>query len=133
MNDTARTVRRRSRSESDVLDNDTDPDTPQANLRVSVLRQPLNGRAHVESDKTIIYTPTANFADPDNPDSFTYRVSDGRLTDDGSVTVTVIPVNDRPDIPLADGTTRSVPVDAAAGRQRRRPRDRPRTWTAATC
>ena len=42
-----------------VLDNDTDPDTPQANLRVSVLRQPLNGRAHVESDRTITYTPTA--------------------------------------------------------------------------
>ena len=113
MNDTARTDEDQS-VRIDVLDNDTDPDTPQANLRVSVLRQPLNGRAHVESDKTIIYTPTANFADPDNPDSFTYRVSDGRLTDDGSVTVTVIPVNDPPTFP-SPTTTRSVPEDAEQG------------------
>ena len=33
-----------------VLDNDTDPDTERANLRVSVGTQPLNGRARVESD-----------------------------------------------------------------------------------
>ena len=99
----------------DVLDNDTDPDTPQANLRVSVLRQPLNGRARVESDRTITYTPKQNFADPDNPDSFTYRVSDGRLTDDGSVTVTVTPVNDRPMFPSLTTAARSVPEDAEAG------------------
>ena len=94
-----------------VLDNDTDPDTPQANLRVSVLRQPLNGRAHVESDRTITYTPKLNFADRD---PFTYRLSDGSLTDDGSVTVTVIPVNDPPTFP-SPTTTRSVPEDAEQG------------------
>ena len=72
--------------------------------------QPLNGRAHVESDRTIRYTPTANFA---GSDSFTYRVSDGSLSDDGSVTVTVEAVNDAPTFP-SPPAARSVPEDAEA-------------------
>ena len=70
MNDTATTDEDQS-VRIDVLDNDTDPDTERANLRVSVLTQPLNGRARVESDRTITYTPNANFAGPPS-DSFTY-------------------------------------------------------------
>ena len=93
-----------------VLDNDTDPDTPRANLRVSVLTQPLNGRARVEADKTITYTPNANFA---GENSFTYRLSDGSLSDDGSVTVTVEAVNDAPTFPSSTAA-RSVPESAEA-------------------
>ena len=94
----------------DVLDNDTDPDTDRARLRVSVLTQPLNGTARAQSDQTITYTPNANFA---GPNSFTYRVSDGRLTDDGSVSVTVVAVNDAPAFPAATAE-RSVPESAEA-------------------
>ena len=94
----------------DVLDNDTDPDTDRARLRVSVLTQPLNGTARAQSDQTITYTPNANFA---GPNSFTYRVSDGRLTDDGSVSVTVVAVNDAPTFP-SPTAARSVPEDAEA-------------------
>ena len=94
-----------------VLDNDTDPDTPRANLRVSVLIQPLNGRARVESDRTITYTPNANFA---GENSFTYRLSDGSHRDDGSVTVTVVAVNDAPTFPSTPAA-RSVPERAKAG------------------
>ena len=94
----------------DVLANDTDPDTERARLRVSVLTQPLNGTARAQSDQTITYTPNANFA---GPNSFTYRVSDGRLTDDGSVSVTVVAVNDAPTFP-SPTAARSVPEDAEA-------------------
>ena len=92
VNDTATTAEDQS-VRIDVLANDTDPDTEKAALRVSVLTQPLNGRARVESDRTITYTPNANFA---GDNSFTYRVSDGSLSDAGSVTVTVEAVNDAP-------------------------------------
>ncbi|HUF95752.1 MAG TPA: S8 family serine peptidase [Acidimicrobiia bacterium] len=42
---------------------------------------------------TVIYTPNANY---NGSDLFTYRVSDGSATDDGTVTVTVNAVNDAP-------------------------------------
>ena len=110
VNDTATTDEDQS-VKIDVLDNDTDPDTEPAALTVSVLRQPLNGTASVERDRTITYTPNANYH---GPDTFTYTVSDGSLTDDGSVTVTVVSMNDAPTFPAATAE-RSVPVDAEAG------------------
>ena len=109
MNDTAMTAED-TEVKIDVLDNDTDPDTEKAALRVSVLTQPLNGRARVESDRTITYTPNVNFA---GENSFTYSVSDGSLSDAGSVTVTVEAVNDAPAFPAATAE-RSVPEDAEA-------------------
>ena len=109
VNDTATTKEDQS-VRIDVLANDTDPDTEKAALRVSVLTQPLNGRARVESDRTITYTPNANFA---GENSFTYRLSDGSLSDDGSVTVTVEAVNDAPTYP-SPTAARSVPVNAEA-------------------
>ena len=95
----------------DVLANDTDPDTERATLTASVLTQPLNGRARVESDGTITYTPNANVS---GTDSFTYRVSDGALSDDASVTVTVSAVNDIPEFPTPTAA-RSVPGGAETG------------------
>ena len=109
MNDTAMTAED-TEVKIDVLDNDTDPDTEKAALRVSVLTQPLNGRARVESDRTITYTPNVNFA---GDNSFTYSVSDGSLSDAGSVTVTVEAVNDAPTFP-SPPAARSVPEDAEA-------------------
>ena len=110
VNDTA-TTDEDTRVSIDVLDNDTDPDTERAALRVAVLTQPLNGRARVEADRTITYTPNANFA---GENSFTYRLSDGSLSDDGSVTVTVEAVNDAPVFPPSETGARSVPEDAEA-------------------
>ncbi len=109
VNDTATTDEDQS-VKIDVLDNDTDPDTERAALRVSVQRQPLNGTARVESDRTITYTPNANFA---GENSFTYSVSDGSLSDAGSVTVSVEAVNDAPTFP-SPTAARSVPEDAEA-------------------
>ena len=83
----------------DVLTNDTDPDTPTEELSVQVVSQPAHGRAVVESDRTITYTPNLN---SNSRDSFEYRVSDGSLSDTGFVYITeVAPVNDRPVFPTA--------------------------------
>ena len=109
VNDTATTDEDQS-VRIDVLANDTDPDTERAALTVSVLRDPLDGTARVESDRTITYTPNANFA---GENSFTYSVSDGSLSDAGSVTVTVEAVNDAPTFP-SPTAERSVPEDAEA-------------------
>ena len=110
VNDTATTDEDQS-VRIDVLANDTDPDTERAALTVSVLRDPLDGTARVESDRTITYTPNANFA---GENSFTYRLSDGSLSDDGSVTVTVEAVNDAPAFPAATAE-RSVSENAQPG------------------
>ena len=110
VNDTATTDEDQS-VRIDVLANDTDPDTERAALTVSVLRDPLDGTARVESDRTITYTPNANFA---GENSFTYRLSDGSLSDDGSVTVTVEAVNDAPAFPAVPAE-RSVSENASPG------------------
>ena len=59
---------------------------------------PQHGTVVLRADGSFTYTPAADF---NGTDSFTYRVSDGRLTDDATVTLTVASVNDAP-IGLAD-------------------------------
>jgi hypothetical protein len=77
-----------------VLANDTDIDTPPAALKAVIVSQPAHGRAVVNADQTITYTPAANYY---GPDSFTYKASDGSLTSAAAtVTLTVTPVNDAP-------------------------------------
>lgn len=87
----------------DVSDPDSDP------LTCSVTSQPSNGTATVASDCSAgSYTPSADYA---GPDAFTYRVDDGSLTDEGTVSVTVSPVNDTPVAEAQPVTTAAnVPV-----------------------
>jgi hypothetical protein len=85
-----------------VLANDTDidGDTP----TISAIMQGANGSVVNNNNGTVTYTPAANFF---GSDSFTYLVSDGNGgTDTATVSITVIPVNDAPNIKAGTGITR---------------------------
>ncbi|PYQ59813.1 MAG: hypothetical protein DMF53_18175, partial [Acidobacteria bacterium] len=75
-----------------VLANDTDADGD--TLSVSAVTQGTHGTVAINPDKTVRYTPAANY---NGSDSFTYTVSDGNGgTATGTVTITVTAVNDAP-------------------------------------
>ena len=94
-----------------VLANDTDPETDP--LRVTgIATQPRDGIAAVDAGRlTVTYTPAPNHH---GAADFTYTVSDGTLTDTGSVAVVIRAVNDAPDFGTA-GVTRSVSEAATSG------------------
>jgi subtilisin family serine protease len=76
-----------------VLANDTDVDG-ETLTTTAITQAPSHGTASIASNGTILYTPAPNY---NGADSFGYRVADGAgLIDDGSVSVTVTPVNDPP-------------------------------------
>lgn len=78
----------------DVLNNDTDPDND--TLTVESAQGASHGTTFVNPNGTIRYTPAANFS---GNDSFTYTVSDGNgHFVNGTVNVTVRPVNDAPEV-----------------------------------
>ena len=91
-----------------VLTNDTDPDGD--TLTVARRDAPLHGRVAVQADNTLAYTPARDF---NGKDIFTYTASDGRLTHETTVTVTVNAVNDQPKFP-STSTTRTVAEGAPA-------------------
>ena len=74
-----------------VLRNDTDPDNDA--LTATVASSPTNGTLSLAANGSFSYTPNADFA---GTDSFTYNVSDGTISDTGTVRITVTPVNDSP-------------------------------------
>ncbi len=75
-----------------VLDNDSDPEN--APLRIEGLSGTAIGGTVSLDGETVIYTPPA--VDALVTDNFTYRISDGELTDTATVTVTVEPDNQPP-------------------------------------
>ncbi len=87
-----------------VLSNDTDVDD--INLSLTAVSPAQSGTTSI-SGQQVVYSPSLNFA---GTDSFTYRVSDGVLSDTASVTVTVNAVNDRP---VAIDDTASTKEDEA--------------------
>ncbi len=92
-----------------VLANDSDPEGDP--LTVSLRDGPINGRISVQPDNTVTYTPRNDF---NGRDIFTYAASDGRLTHEADVIVTVAPVNDQPKFP-GTFTTRSITQGSPPG------------------
>lgn len=69
----------------------SDIDSP--NLTYSIVAQPADGTLTIGSGPVRRYTPARN---ANGTRSFTFRVSDGSLTADATVTITINPVNDPP-------------------------------------
>ena len=82
----------------DVLANDTDSDGD--SLSLTILTDPANGTAVVDTDGTVLYTPDTGFV---GTDTFTYTANDGPDdSDPATVTVFVIPPNK---LLASDGST----------------------------
>lgn len=85
-----------------VLANDTDPDGDPRT--VTGVGTASHGTTTLNPSGTVRYTPAPNYF---GPDGFTYTIADGRGgTATGSVTVTVLPVND---LPVAVNDARTTP------------------------
>ncbi|HBC3400525.1 TPA: tandem-95 repeat protein, partial [Vibrio parahaemolyticus] len=77
----------------DVLPNDTDVDGDKLSIQSASVPE-AQGKVEIVDGK-LVFTPAENF----NGDAeITYTVTDGQLTDEAKVTVTVNPVNDAPTI-----------------------------------
>ncbi|MEJ7598941.1 MAG: Ig-like domain-containing protein [Kofleriaceae bacterium] len=87
-----------------LLANDSDPDgqTP----TVTAVGNPQNGTV-LRAGNDITFTPTANFS---GIATFDYTISDGTLTDVGTVSITVTPADDTP---VANDDAAGVPDDTA--------------------
>ena len=92
-----------------LLANDSDVEST---LTATALTQPTHGTLSLNSNGSFTYTPMTGFT---GADTFTYRASDGSLTADGTVTLTVVAVNQAPtavanSYTTAEDTTLTVPV-----------------------
>ena len=88
-----------------VLDNDTDPENDNLTITAVGAGPDRHGTAVVGANRrTITYTPDRDYH---GAATFTYTISDGRLTDTGTVDVTIRSINDAPDFGVT-ALTRSV-------------------------
>ncbi|EGQ8038379.1 tandem-95 repeat protein, partial [Vibrio parahaemolyticus] len=77
----------------DVLSNDTDVDGDKLSIQSATVPE-AQGKVEIVDGK-LVFTPAENF---NGQAEITYTVTDGELTDEAKVTVTVNPVNDAPTI-----------------------------------
>ncbi|EOV3405840.1 tandem-95 repeat protein, partial [Vibrio parahaemolyticus] len=91
----------------DVLPNDTDVDGDKLSIQSASVPE-TQGTVEIVDGK-LVFTPAENF----NGDAeITYTVTDGQLTDEAKVTVTVNPVNDAPTIKV--DAVESITEDAVS-------------------
>ncbi|TOJ61065.1 cadherin-like domain-containing protein, partial [Vibrio parahaemolyticus] len=77
----------------DVLPNDTDVDGDKLSIQSASVPE-AQGKVEIVDGK-LVFTPAENF---NGHAEIIYTVTDGELTDEAKVTVTVNPVNDAPTI-----------------------------------
>lgn len=77
--------------EEGVMTNDSDPNGDQ--LYVSVVSSVEHGSLSLEADGSFSYVPDENY---NGIDSFTYILTDGLLSDEATVTISINAVNDAP-------------------------------------
>lgn len=75
-----------------LVGNDSDVDGD--SLEAILVASPSHGNLFLDEDGSFVYVPFGNF---NGSDSFSYHVSDGTIdSNDASVNITVVPVNDAP-------------------------------------
>lgn len=79
-------------STSELLANDSDPDSAQSDLSIVSVANPSHGTVLFSSNK-IIFTPSLNYF---GSAGFSYTITDGEMTNTAAVTITVNPINDAP-------------------------------------
>ena len=84
-----------------VLANDSDIDTPHANLTAALAAGAANGMVTLNANGSFAYVPSAGYT---GADSFSYRASDGALQSN-LVTVNLTVTGQSPPIGVADGYT----------------------------
>jgi VCBS repeat-containing protein len=96
-------------AENGLLANDSDMDGD--TLSASLVSGPAHGVLQFTADGSFVYTPAANF---NGQDSFTYKVSDGKLESAvATVTLEVHAVNDQPVFSSDPVTSFTIDADAA--------------------
>src|SRR5690606_8347998 len=85
--------------------NDSDPDTPVADLVVTLVTGAQRGSLTLASDGSFVYTP---YPETTGSDSFVYRLSDG--TGESTATVTIA-ITEVPDPPVAVDDTATTTED----------------------
>jgi hypothetical protein len=90
-----------------VLDNDTDPDTNNADLIAVLITPPANSALfELKPDGTFDYTHDGTET---TADSFTYRADDGSTQSNAAtVSITINPINDQPVITLTGDATVNI-------------------------
>nr|WP_272502702.1 tandem-95 repeat protein [Vibrio parahaemolyticus] len=91
----------------DVLPNDTDVDGDKLSIQSATVPE-AQGKVEIVDGK-LVFTPAENF---NGQAEITYTVTDGQLTDEAKVTVTVNPVNDAPTIKV--DAVESITEDAVS-------------------
>ncbi|OWY21537.1 hypothetical protein C7N43_08610, partial [Sphingobacteriales bacterium UPWRP_1] len=84
-----------------VLNNDTDPDGDTISI-VAIDTPPGHGFVFINPDGTVTYNPDPGYT---GPDTFSYQITDGQLTDIGVVIINVQEPANQPPVAVDDAAT----------------------------